>query len=426
MIKSTLFILSVFGTLFSQIISFDTIPETLHFYARDTANMAKIVVKGSVSETGHAKVSLLLSCNGTALDTAEAALTYGSSGAAFRLAQDIRCGLYEYSIKILLDGTEVAKADSIVCGDVILINGQSNSVSDGQLGVPNEFIRTYELPLRAWTYGSEGVWPHRVGERIIREHNVPVAIMSGGASSTGIVSHVPGSNHYDSLLKRVILGGVQHNVKMLFWYQGENDTRTLTETKAYPGYFDILYKAWIKDYPGIEKIYICQINMWFKDLPGYENTSCEFREYQRTLANTYDKLEVIATVGTASEYGGHYGTKGYRKLGDRIYPLVSSDFYEQQKVPGVSSPNIKRAYYSTAARDEITLLFDQPVYWQDADTAGHKMKDYFYLDTAYGMVTAGKHNLAEKSIVLTLSGTQNGKAIRYLPDGWYHEGGNVF
>ncbi|MBL8028492.1 MAG: Ig-like domain-containing protein [Fibrobacteres bacterium] len=406
-------------SLFSQSIIFDSIPGNLHFYPRKSDNTSDIVVKGRVVAAGKTKVAIALTRNGLVIDTLHSTLSYDNSSANFRLSPVIKAELAEYGIRVWLDDSLCRSVDSIVCGDVILINGQSNSISNMRDGETHEYVRTYEISPAGWTYGKEGDWAQRVGLRINQNHNLPVAIINNGASTTGIAGHLPPSSGlYNGLVARARDGGVQKQAKMILWYQGELDCQYLANMNTYASNFNILYTGWMTDFPGIQKVYVCQINMWEKSSPEL-NFAAEIRNIHRKLQDTYSNLEVLATVGTPY-YDGHYSTQGYRILGERIYGLINRDFYAKTFQPELSSPNIRRAFYSNAGHTEVKMVFDQPVLWKDSDGAGHLLKDYLYLDTVYGNVTAGSHNLAERTITLTLNSSSSATKLRYLPHGRYH------
>jgi hypothetical protein len=98
--------------------------------------------------------------------------------------------------------------------------------------------------------------------------------------------------------------------------------------------------------------------------------------------------------------------EGYQKFSDLISPLVEQDFYGYSPASVFSAPNLKKAYYTTTARNEITLEFDQNMSWFAAT------KGLFFLDGVAGQVSSG--GVAGKVVKLTLATASSAKTITYL------------
>jgi DNA topoisomerase VI subunit A len=73
------------------------------------------------------------------------------------------------------------------------------------------------------------------------------------------------------------------------------------------------------------------------------------------LEDIYPKVNSFAALGATGWDGFHYKTAGYRQLGTELAKMTSFHFYGENKK--YASPNIRRAYYSSPTRDEITLAF---------------------------------------------------------------------
>jgi len=84
-----------------------------------------------------------------------------------------------------------------------------------------------------------------------------------------------------------------------------------------------------------------------------------------------------------------------------------------------SAPNLKKAYYNTTSRNEITLEFDQNIAPWIAATKG-----LFFLDGVAGQVSSG--SVSGKVVKLTLTAASTAKAITYLQGGvWDSVQGNL-
>ncbi len=74
----------------------------------------------------------------------------------------------------------------------------------------------------------------------------------------------------------------------------------------------------------------------------------------------------------------------------------------------VPAPDLKKAFYTGAAKDEIALEFDQPMAWSDA------LASQFYLDGKEGRIAAG--DASGNVITLKLAAAETTKTITYLVD----------
>jgi len=72
----------------------------------------------------------------------------------------------------------------------------------------------------------------------------------------------------------------------------------------------------------------------------------------------------------------------------------------------VTAPNLKRAWFSSAAKDEIALDFSQPMTWKD------EMKKDVYFDEVRAPISAG--TVAGNVILLKLTQPSTAKTIAHL------------
>jgi hypothetical protein len=82
---------------------------------------------GIVTASGHDWVRLEILREGRVTETVREDLAYHDGSAPFRLAGTIRAELAEYGARFYLDDSLAAARDSLVCGDALLISGQSNA-----------------------------------------------------------------------------------------------------------------------------------------------------------------------------------------------------------------------------------------------------------------------------------------------------------
>ena len=131
--------------------------------------------------------------------------------------------------------------------------------------------------------------------------------------------------------------------------------------------------AWKQDYPNIQHYYVFQV--W--PLPcSMGPKDDQIREAQRTLPRLFSNLRVMSTVGIAGPSTPGAGRaistwKAMRSLRMFMSPLVEQDNYGLVPQQAVTAPNLKRAWFTSAAKDEIALDFGQPMTWKDEMKKDH-------------------------------------------------------
>jgi hypothetical protein len=393
-------------------------PADLQLYPRNEENKALVPVKGAIYTGGYSKTVCKVYKDHQLIQILEEDLAYKSDYANFEFTPTIAAGLHEYRIEIGFwkDGKySLDKAiDNIVCGDVYLINGQSNSHPTRREAVyKNEFCRSfgkntnysdYNPADTIWGLASGNhsrdfhvsAWGIRLMKRMVEQHKIPVAIINGGSGGSSIEYNLPNdedllslNSTYGRLLYRAKKAGVDYNIKALIWHQGEANSREPSYLN-YAGNFDSLYKAWKRDYPSIEKVYVFQIH------PGCGgDKQSELRETQRNFAHTYKDVTTISTSGIRGHDGCHYTNAGYVEM---------------------ASPDIQEAYYSKKGK-EITLVFSDNVVWPSKKIGQYAMKDYFYLDGNNHVIEKGEAK--GNKIILRLNSKIKADNISYLPGHFY-------
>ena len=187
-------------------------------------------------------------------------LVYHDGTAPFRLSGRIHAEFSEYAARFYLDGSLVASRDHLVCGDVFLINGQSNAQAQGQgystqqsvwlrsFGTSNPDAQAcaadsaWDLAqgYQTYTHAAVGVWGLFLGLSLVDESGVPIAILNGAVGGTQILSHLryePDPTNlqtiYGRLLWRARKAGVTGNVRAILWHQGRA-TRARTDGRILP------------------------------------------------------------------------------------------------------------------------------------------------------------------------------------------------
>lgn len=403
-------------------------PSDYQLYPRNDANLGHVVVRGALLDTTVDTLSAALLRNGRPFSRTALGTVFSNDSFAFRFSLPIHAELAEYSLRVHADTALVLKADSLVAGDAYIINGQSNALTLAGDGDIHEYCRTLSGATQQWKISERGntaqekhvgTWGQIIAFSINRDFGIPVFMVNGAASSMPITSFLPGSLNpaypYGDVLNRTILAGLKDAVKGVFWYQGEADC-VESAVPLYASRFDQLYKAWKRDYPGLQKIFVFQLGA-----AGGNGWGQKLKEIQRNFQTTYPDVRVMATFGSP-QGTGHWGRYGYVTIGEKMFRLVARDIYGSTDTVAIHSPDIRRAYYSSAARDRVTLQFDQPTFFRDS--LGLKLADFFYLDGISKVVDSGWHEPAFNRVILKLKAPSTATRITYLPD-WADSAGNL-
>ncbi len=421
-------------------------PENLQFFPRGSNDSAFVPLVGLLTQGGFDSIYVQLYKNGVLERRTAKAIQYNyvlrgtesAPQASFATGVKIHAELSEYSIKLgvksALRDTVIATADSLVCGDVILVGGQSNTVLGSLPRTPhNEFLRTYQMGYNDSYWGlaaannnsddyNVGGFALQLQERLAAKHNVPICVINGGLSASTIEQHYRDDakptnpkSWYGRMLWRAKESGLARAAKAMIWYQGESN-----QSVGYTEKFAKLYQAWKQDYPGLTKIYAIQIH------PSHcgQADQAALRDQQRLLPQRFSDVEVLASSGLPAHDGCHYGNDGYITLGNQLYARLSQDFYGGTDSLGTQSPKLRRAYWADAAHKTITLVFatnDSLAISKDTSIGG-KIRtlaaDAFLLD-GKPLKAASVHIENKTSAIITLAMAQNAQTISYIPDHCY-------
>jgi hypothetical protein len=100
----------------------------------------------------------------------------------------------------------------------------------------------------------------------------------------------------------------------------------------------------------------------------------------------------MPTLGIKPPGTCHYPLAGWAEFATLMQPLIERDIYGKKPAESITAPNLRKATYANAAKESITLEFDQPVIWLDA------LANQFSLDGVMDKVASG----AVKGNVITL------------------------
>ncbi len=332
--------------------------------------------------------------------------------------------------------TDVATVTDLVCGDAFIIEGQSNALATDNSApndttTTNKWIRSYGLK-SGWGYaiskGNDlqlGLWGWYLANRLVTNHKMPICIINGAAGGTRIDMHRPNpSDHsqklgtgwsediYANLYNRVTGAKLTHGIRGLLWHQGEQDQGAIGPDgdynyKFHQQYFVDISSAWKLDFPNLRNYYLFQI---WPAACGETSRNDQLREAQRTLPFLYSNMKIMSTHGIVPGSGCHYEPAGYQVFSDLIGPLVEQDVYGVNPTAKLTAPNLQRAYFTTAAKNEIALVFDQDMSWNVNAPTMLFLQDAS--GTASGSVSSG--SAAGNTIKLQVSGSSSATTITYL------------
>jgi hypothetical protein len=415
-------------------------PRHLQLYQRDYDDSATVTISGNYPVDGYDSIYLLFSKNNVLLSRKALPLHYNDGSAPFSFAPRIHAELSEYSFTLgvtsAVEDRRIAYRDSIVCGDVFLIDGQANAINNN-LKYTNEFYRTFgkvfsqDAADTAWAISSTAVdlgggtevgsWGLRLQENMKNSYHIPTCIINGAVGGATIDQYLRDELNptnlatvYGAMLYRAQKSHLIAAPKVLFFYEGEADG-----ISNYASDFHTLYKDWKQDYPSVQKIYLMQVRP-SECSPVF---TADLRDVQRRLPETYPDIEAVSTMGIPGYDGCLFDSAGYTQIGDQLFRLLTRDFYGSKDISQISSPNIWQAYYTTSKLDEIGLSFlpGETQFVLPADTTiggiAESLKDYFYLNDTAGVVQS--ITTVKSRIFLKLKQPSDARLISYLPDKFY-------
>ena len=418
-------------------------PVDYQFYGRDDNNEGTIHCRGRLEEQADS-VFLKLYAGDTLIDTKRQRVTAGNQ---YALSTKLKAGLIAYRTEFGVErgGVEsvLDQARDLVCGDVFVIQGQSNAEAWTDQRVVHPFrsfwLRSFGTPstnkdrARDAIWGDAlsfnggeshhhcqiGYWGVELGRLLIEKHKIPVCFINGAQGGTRIDQHQRNdadatdvSTIYGRLLWRLQQARLTHAVRAVLWHQGENDQGPsgATGTFGWVNYQELFVRlaaAWKQDYPNIKHYYIHQIWPGACGARSVEND--RLREIQRQLPRQFSNMSIMSTLGIRPGGGCHYPPEGYAVMARQLFPLVSQHNYGLEPGVSITPPNIQSISYTSDRRDELKLKFDQDVTWH-GEVAGR-----FYLDDARAELLSVSG--ASNTITLKLAAPTTAKRLSYIKGG---------
>ncbi len=413
-----------------------------------------VEIAGVVSGGAYSLVELEQYRNGVLQKKQAQTLTFtkkkGIPEAQYSLKTSIKSEFAQYGFRVFLrakqstaniQDTLILKADSIVCGDVILCSGQSNMMGGNVPSSPNaDFMRTfmYDIAGNSWKLSietnSSGVQNGRVGalagelqKRLVEEFKRPLCVINGALGGTTIEEHLDFPRRLNqSMLQRTQRAKLLEYASAIFWYQGESNT----SASNYGENFEALLREWKERLPNLRKVYVAQIRS-ANCTPGTEYFT--LREMQRRFQDKHPNVVSFATNAIPLYDGCHFQDSGYYALANQAVKLYARDFHASPDTLNIASPTIRKAYFSPKDSTELVLefapattTFSAPIaYKQDSvQFALHQAFTADVIDNVSGSLQRNKSIFTnikvEGNIVkLRLPRAMNLKSISYGNDTFY-------
>ena len=352
-------------------VTLSSIPQRLHFYPRnqDTDSCAFAVEGETLGVATEARVTV------TQDDLPFAVVT--ADDAHFSVPVTIDAGLNLYDVTVAWGDDSgwwrpVATVEDVVCGDVFLIDGQSNAVA---IDYHNEntadlqgstFVRSYGSSITdsslvadrsfgeavaeaGYTHGAIGQWGLVLANAVKDAQELPILVINGAYGGTRVDQHQRNDGDHDDvntiygrLLWRAEQAGVADSVRAIFWHQGESDG-----SQAYATHLDLwtaMYDDWLDDYPNVEGVFPFQVRA------GCGNPTWN-RNIHREMPGLLPKvIGNMSTTGVNGHDNCHFYSAAYVEWGERMARIVNRELYGTADARNIEAPNPEQATWETTTQ----------------------------------------------------------------------------
>ncbi len=441
-----------FSTCYSQSIQFSQIPQDRQFFARDQSDSATVVFNGIINDLNINSVSLNIKKGNTFYKhLSKVKNTTGQTNFTFaiRIKAELASYNFVFYIHSTNDSTIYRSVNEIVAGDAFIIHGQSNADGGYYPPVNPTYLRTFGIKTSNGNYDSynlaDTLWRTdfplvyigsigmHVAKKLQEIKNIPICIINGAAPGSGIDIFISTSSNLSSyyqnhlsgkLTYRVLKSGLVGKIKGIIWWHGESAINNNYTPNDYKTGFQSLYNIWTNDLGYIPKIYVIQLNIMSTSV----NFAGQIRDIQRNFQYNFPNIRTIATTGTTSFDGVHYGEAGYIEVAQSIVENILKDNYLENLSEDIHSPSIRSAFYTNPYKNKIKLKFEPNtnIVWSDTTINNEirYLKDYLYLNDGSLIVNASAN---KDSIILELNtAPSNATQISYLPANYGTGGSDVF
>ncbi|MEC8424740.1 MAG: sialate O-acetylesterase, partial [Myxococcota bacterium] len=349
-------------------------PGPLQFYPRDLVSDTCAFTLEGTGRGAAEEVRIVVTRDGVLHSEASAASD------AFAIDVTLDAGLHRYDLAVSWDAgsghwTESQTIEDIVCGDVFLIDGQSNAVASDYHGERlgdlerNPFVRSFgsattdasvihddafgiAVANTPHVHASIGQWGIRMANRLSAEAEIPILVINGAVGGTSVWQHQRNgadptdvNTIYGRMLWRAQRAGVADAVRAMVWHQGEADGGT-----AYGDYLEAwaaMHDGWQTDYPNLEGAYVLQPRA------GCGGPTWN-RNVHRDLPDLVDGvIGHMSTTGVDGHDGCHFYNSSYVEWGERMARLIQRDLYGASLDDDIEAPDPVSAVWTSPTALEI-------------------------------------------------------------------------
>ena len=342
-------------------VSFREAPTNYQLIPREgDARTATFPLSGSVGAGSGGRLSAKLqTADGTVVFEEERALDFSGGGAAdFAFDVDIPVARANHQLTVALDGATVATVDSLVAGDVYLVNGQSNA--EGLVAIDqrdhDRFNRGIRFNEGGWgpiKFSNAGLWAGRLAKVLAERRDAPVAIFNFAAGAQQLRyfrRDSPFSDNFENARATLDQYGVGARSRALLWFQGESDAFTYS-AERYRRELDEFFDEYADGF-GVSRFYAYQVRTF-----SCSGTRPNVMEGQRQLNRERADFDLMSTLNAIHStdrchfvYDG-----GYDVLGERMAAVI--DYRERGTGSALTlAPDVDSARV-TGPR-EISVYFD--------------------------------------------------------------------
>ncbi len=380
---------------------------------------------------------------GTTTATAE-------SDGSFSISAPVSAGLVNYDLHLSAwDGAAwsgVAFREDVACGDLYLVQGQSNAVAADYWGEgyandeQSPWIRSFgsastlaSLASRSldwaiadgegyYTDADVGAWALRMGANLVDTYEIPVGLLNGAVGGTTVYQHQRNdadpadlSTIYGRFLYRARASTFADQARALLWYQGESDGGADGSGNRYTAQFEALRSDWYEDFPALEQLYVVQVRKGcgIVGLPLLRG-NLDVREAQRQLPRRFSDVRLMSATALDGHDSCHYTTDGYLELGDRLTRQLEEDFYGVAHGADVDPPAIDAVTWEDATT--LRLQFTETDHTLTVEPRFYR---YFYISGA--SVTGASVDGGD--VLLTLDTSTTATSLTWA--GYMGEGGDL-
>lgn len=462
-IKLVLFIsLLSFNYLYPQVELTDYPLDNQLIGRDDITNSGTFKIAGEVYDSEFSSISIIVNREDELYDYQTQDLNFDNSLGLFNFEITIIAELMNYSVNVYShfgnDSTLELNTTNIVCGDVFVIQGQSNAQAKMESGSSHDFldnfIRVYSsstdstellIENHQWYYGqgdggietngNTGQWGLRFAKHFVDSMLIPIAIFNQSKNGTGISKFLAPTTYqsnlesiYSKLYYRLSKNNLQDFVKAIFWSQGEYDSNVNSpitiengiaiDTEAYKNAFFQLQESWENDFMNLKHIYIFQTkNGCNKPIEKL----MEIKEAQRQLALESESISIIPTASLQhhTDYCHFTFSNGYEEFGNRLFSLVKRDIYGYSSNFEIDAPFDYQLYRTASNTVVISTNSDELIC---NDFANDFEYDGINIDST--KISVYKNYIIIKDLEFLNDSSSLSYKGNYLNDGYYIQNSN--